>query len=87
MPSWRRPRRRLLDWLSNSRKNSGSGVAVVKRISETAVGGRVPYFAAGCWLHGLCRERRLNASFSLVGGVFWENRICWVVFNDVGGFD
>lgn len=24
MPSWRRPRRRLLGWLSNSRKNSGS---------------------------------------------------------------
>lgn len=87
MPSWRRPRRRLLDWLSNSRKNSGSGVAVVKRISETAVGGRVPYFAAGCWLHGLCREYRLDSTFALVVGAFWENGVCWVVFNDVGGFD
>lgn len=85
MPSWRRRRRRLLVWLSNSRKNSGSGVAVVKRIGETAVGGRL--FASGWWLRGLCRECRLNASFSLVVGVFWENRVCWVVFNDVGGFD
>ena len=71
MPSWRRHRRRLLGWLSNSRKNSGSGWRL-RRLSLIAP---------------VVRERRLDALFALVGSVFWENRVCWVVFNDVGGFD
>lgn len=78
MPSWRRPRRRLLDWLSNSRKNSGSGGA--KRRSGAV-------FCFRLLVARVAPERRLNASFPLVGCVFWENGVCWVVFNDVGGFD
>lgn len=80
MPSWRRPRRRLLGWLSNSRKNSGSGGGTKR---QSAAGNR-------SWLllvAPIARKCRLNASFSLVGGAFWENGVCWVVFNDVGGFD
>lgn len=83
MPSWRRPRRRLLDWLSNSRKNSGSGGRNSIRQLASAVGNR-------SWLllvAPIAKKYRLNASFSLVGGAFWENGVCWVVFNDVGGFD
>ena len=83
MPSWRRPRRRLLGWLSNSRKNSGSG-------GETAAGSRQPATGNRSWLllvAPIARKCRLNASFSQVGGAFWENGVCWVVFNDVGGFD
>ena len=84
MPSWRRPRRRLLGWLSNSRKNSGSGGGrnSIRQLAS-AVGNR-------SWLllvAPIAKKYRLNASFSQVGGAFWENRVCWVVFNDVGGFD
>ena len=46
MPSWRRPRRRLLGWLSNSRKNSGSGGGANQ---QSAVGSRQPAsVAVGC---------------------------------------
>jgi len=50
MPSWRRPRRQSLGWLSNSRKNSGSGVAVVKRNGgqRSVVGCRLLLSVVGC---------------------------------------
>ena len=80
MPSWRRPRRRLLGWLSNSRKNSGSGGGANQ---QSAVGNRRRLLLVA----PIVRECRLNVSFSLVEGAFWENGVCWVVFNDVGGFD
>lgn len=83
MPSWRRPRRRLLGWLSNSRKDSGS------REANQRNGGRWSgaVFCFRLLVAPIAPERRLNSTFALVGCVFWENGVCWVVFNDVGGFD